>query len=99
MQENQKMGFLIILGAVLFMIFSFLMSEIPYVLYSQPSFFEKFMKFYYILFFKEDGCYESGLECYGISIPTKWSVFFGICIGAYGLTVYKGIARFPPWKN
>lgn len=95
MQENQKMGFSIILGAVVFIIFAFMISDDL----GSPDigFYQRFMRSYFVYLFEKEHCLES--ECYAISFHTKWAVFAGICIAAYGLTVYRGIARFPPWKK
>jgi len=98
MQENQKMGFAIILGAVVFIIFAFMISD-DFWLSSDSGFYQRFMNGYFVNLFEKDGCYLNGSECYTISFHTKWAVFAGICIAAYGLTVYKSITRFPPWKK
>ena len=101
MEDNQKIGFSIILGAVLFILLSFLLSEdvYPKFLEEQIGSFDRFMNYYFIDLLKEGGCYKLGTECYMISIPTKWAVFVGICIAAYGLLAYKNIVRFPSWKK
>lgn len=101
MENNQKIGFSIILGAILFILFSILLSESGYPEYMMKDvgYVDRFMRLYFVAFFKDDNCYRDGAECYLIAIPTKWTIFVGICIAAYGLTVYKNITRFPPWKK
>jgi len=103
MQESQKTGFLIILGAVVFIIFAFMISDDLWLLSeggAERGFYQRFMTGYFVILFQEEGCHRiRPQDCYEISFLTKWAVFTGICIAAYGVTVYKSIARFPPWKR
>ena len=101
MENNQKIGFSIILGAILLTLFSFLISEDVYPTYMEEkiSIFDRFMNYYFIDLFKDESCHQLGTACYMVSIPTKWMIFSDICIAAYGLLLYKNIVRFPSWKK
>lgn len=95
MHENQKIGVIIIIVAMLSMILAVAISDnwVP-----QYDALTNLMSSLRIQFFENEYIKNTNTT-YFIDVPTKYIVLSLVCVAAYGLTIYLGITSFPKLKK